>query len=188
MPGPSPSATGRSTPRTSSRLDAVELLPELADHYDEPFGDPSAIPTFRVAQIASQHVKVVLTGDGGDESFGGYSRYRSHQVFGALDVLPSPILRAAARSGRAGHDAARWPVAHPPADAHRRRPVRPRARRALRPAHDHLQQVRTGEPAARPQRRLRPLPAWTSSATGRRTRWIGCSAPTCSRTCRTTSS
>lgn len=82
------------------RLDAIELLPDLADHYDEPFGDPSAIPTFRVAQLAAQHLKVVLTGDGGDESFGGYSRYRAHQVFGSLDVVPRPLLRLAARSGR----------------------------------------------------------------------------------------
>lgn len=81
-------------------LDALDLLPTLADHFDEPFGDPSAIPTFRVAQLAAQHVKVVLTGDGGDESFGGYARYRSHQVFGALDVLPRRLLQVAARSGR----------------------------------------------------------------------------------------
>lgn len=81
-------------------LDALDLLPTLADHFDEPFGDPSAIPTFRVAQLAAQHVKVVLTGDGGDESFGGYARYRSHQVFGALDVVPRRLLQIAARSGR----------------------------------------------------------------------------------------
>jgi asparagine synthase (glutamine-hydrolysing) len=82
------------------RLDALALLPALAEHFDEPFGDPSAIPTFRVAQLAARDVKVVLTGDGGDESFGGYARYRSHQVFGALDVVPQPLLRAAARGGR----------------------------------------------------------------------------------------
>lgn len=82
------------------RLDAIELLPELADHFDEPFGDPSAIPTFRVAQIAASQLKVVLTGDGGDESFGGYARYRSHQTYAGLDVLPRPLLSAMARSGR----------------------------------------------------------------------------------------
>lgn len=82
------------------RLDAIELLPDLADHFDEPFGDPSSIPTFRVAQIASSQLKVVLTGDGGDESFGGYLRYASHRTYGALDVVPGPLLRLAARYGR----------------------------------------------------------------------------------------
>jgi asparagine synthase (glutamine-hydrolysing) len=80
-------------------LDAIALLPELADHYDEPFGDPSAIPTFRVAQLAASQLKVVLTGDGGDECFGGYHRYASHRMYGRLDVLPGPLLRLAARSG-----------------------------------------------------------------------------------------
>ena len=82
------------------RLDAIELLPDLAEHFDEPFGDPSAIPTFRVAQIAARQLKVVLTGDGGDELFGGYGRYESHRAYGAFDILPRPLLRAMTRSGR----------------------------------------------------------------------------------------
>jgi asparagine synthase (glutamine-hydrolysing) len=81
-------------------LDALALLPKIVEAYDEPFGDPSMVPTFRVAQMAAQHLKVVLTGDGGDESFGGYSRYRVNRIFGSLDVIPRPILRAAARTGR----------------------------------------------------------------------------------------
>ena len=59
--------------------DAIESLAKLIKYYDEPFADASAIPTMRVAELASQQVKVALSGDGGDEAFGGYSRY-SHDL------------------------------------------------------------------------------------------------------------
>jgi asparagine synthase (glutamine-hydrolysing) len=74
---------------------AVEIAPKLARHYGEPFADASAIPSFYLAELTSRHVTVALNGDGGDESFAGYNRYKSNALAAHLNWLPRPLQRIA---------------------------------------------------------------------------------------------
>lgn len=74
------------------RPDSVSLIYKLVRHYDEPFGDSSAIPTYLVSEFAARHVKVALSGDGGDEFFAGYAIVGDVQRFRFLDRAPR-ILR-----------------------------------------------------------------------------------------------
>ena len=73
---------------------AIEVLPKLVQHFGEPFADSSAIPTSYVAALTREHVTVALTGDGGDEAFGGYGRHRANKVAEAVaSTLSSESLR-----------------------------------------------------------------------------------------------
>jgi asparagine synthase (glutamine-hydrolysing) len=80
------------------RPDALDMMPRLARHYGEPFADPSAIPSFYLAEKASAHVTVALNGDGGDECFAGYARYARSDRARLLSRVPQPLRRAAARA------------------------------------------------------------------------------------------
>src|SRR5271165_5791450 len=68
--------------------DAVAVLPRLVWHYGEPFADPSAIPTYYVSEMARRKVTVALNGDGGDECFLGYNRYKAMRHVSRLDGMP----------------------------------------------------------------------------------------------------
>ena len=74
--------------------DAVGILDKLVWHFDEPFADSSAVPTWYVSQLTRQHVTVALTGDGGDELFAGYPRYRAVWLASFFDTLPEAARRA----------------------------------------------------------------------------------------------
>ncbi len=77
---------------------AVELIERLVWHYDEPFGDSSALPTFVLSELTRGHVKVALCGDGGDELFAGYERFAAAVAIARYQLLPAP-LRAGIRRG-----------------------------------------------------------------------------------------
>src|SRR5437867_3165439 len=85
------------------RPDAAQLLPALADAFDEPFADSSALPTYLVSQLAAEDVKVALSGEGGDELFGGYYTYAADllaQRVGGLAAFARPLVERLPTSTR----------------------------------------------------------------------------------------
>lgn len=79
---------------------AAEVLPLLVRHYNEPFADSSALPTYYVSKMTRQYVTVALSGDGGDESFAGYSNYATILDWNKWDVLPLWLRKMITDSGR----------------------------------------------------------------------------------------
>jgi asparagine synthase (glutamine-hydrolysing) len=93
---------------------AVDVLPKLVEHYGEPFADSSAVPTYDLARLTAEHVTVALNGDGGDELFAGYDRYKLLPAFELLARLPAGAALAQTMAAGVG------------------RSLPPRARRFLR--------------------------------------------------------
>lgn len=75
----------------------VDDLEKILSCFDEPFADSSAIPTYMVSKMAREHVTVALSGDGGDEAFGGYDRYRGVRLAQSFDFLPKQIRKLAGK-------------------------------------------------------------------------------------------
>ena len=76
----------------------LDILPKLVWYYDEPFGDSSAIPTFHLAELTREHVTVAISGDGGDELYAGYRRYRAVKMAERFDKLPGGLNKLIANS------------------------------------------------------------------------------------------
>ena len=81
--------------------DVVKIVEDLTWYLDEPFGDTSAIPTYMVSQLAAEHVKVVLSGDGGDEIFAGYDKYVVEERERRYDRVPASLRTMAGMVGAA---------------------------------------------------------------------------------------
>lgn len=86
------------------RPDAISIVPTIVRQYGEPFADASAIPSFYLAELARSQVTVALNGDGGDESFAGYTRYVANRLAARFDHLPAPFRRMIAACAQGPYD------------------------------------------------------------------------------------
>ena len=84
-----------------ANADARELLPEIVRHFDEPFGNPTALLVYELSRLTRQHVKVALAGDGADELFAGYPRFRGLEAASLYRRVPAPVRALAAAGARA---------------------------------------------------------------------------------------
>jgi asparagine synthase (glutamine-hydrolysing) len=80
--------------------DEMTVLPELVEHYEMPFGDPSALPTYFVSKLASEHITVALTGDAGDENFAGYPQYANYKAASLAGAIPRQLTATGAKTIR----------------------------------------------------------------------------------------
>jgi asparagine synthase (glutamine-hydrolysing) len=83
-----------------SQAEFVAALPEIVWYLDEPVADPALVPLFFIAREARKHVKVVLSGEGADELFGGYTIYREPLSLKAFDYLPRPLRRSVGKASK----------------------------------------------------------------------------------------
>ncbi|MDX1893335.1 asparagine synthase (glutamine-hydrolyzing) [Mycolicibacterium sp. 050158] len=90
----------RHVTKVVSPAEFVEALPEIVWYLDEPVADPALVPLFFIAREARKHVKVVLSGEGADELFGGYTIYREPLSLKAFDYVPGPLRRSLGRASR----------------------------------------------------------------------------------------